>query len=184
MRISGPTRKSWRGLPKCVIQEEVKNAEALRAVRGTVKAAVLEGDDEVPGLLAVSYYDQKPVHFLSTVCEKIKWVKCEKKVYCVETEQVETMMFLRLSINNDYNYGMGGVDIADQLRNYYRFDHWMRKRKWWWSVFFWAIGVLLVNCYVSYKKFMESKKMKAISHYEFRKAIALALIHPEQYWPD
>ena len=25
------------------------------------------------------------------------------------------MMFLRLSINNDYNYGMGGVDIADQL---------------------------------------------------------------------
>ena len=184
VRISGPTRKSGRGLPKCVIQEEVKNAEALCAVRGTVKAAVLEGDDEVPGLLAVSYYDQKPVHFLSTVCEKIKWVQCEKKVYCVETEQVETMMFLRLSINNDYNYGMGGVDIADQLRNYYRFDHWMRKRKWWWSVFFWAIGVLLVNCYVSYKKFMESKKMKPISHYEFRKAIALALIHPEQYWPD
>ena len=26
--------------------------------------------------------------------------------------------------------------------------------------------------------------MKPISHYKFRKAIALALIHPEQYWPD
>ena len=49
MRISGPTRKSGHGLPKCVIQEEVKNAAALRAVWGTVKAAVLEGDDEVPG---------------------------------------------------------------------------------------------------------------------------------------
>ena len=60
----------------------------------------------------------------------------------------------------------------------------MCKRKWWWSVFFWAIGVLLVNCYVSYMKFMESKKMKPISHYKFCKAIALALIHPEQYWPD
>ena len=107
VRISRPTRKSGRGLPKCVIQEEVKNAEALHAVRGTVKAVVLEGDDKVPGLLAVSYYDQKPVHFLSTVCEKIKWVQCEKKVYCVETEQVETMMFLWLSINNDYNYRMG-----------------------------------------------------------------------------
>ena len=80
-----------------------------------MKAAVFEGDDEVPGLLAVSYNDQKPVHFLSTVCEKIKWVQCEKKVYCVETEQVETMMFLWLSINNDYNYRMGGVGIADQL---------------------------------------------------------------------
>ena len=126
VRISGPTRKSGHGLPKCVIQEEVKNAEAIHAVWGTVKAAVLEGDYEVPGLLAVSYYDQK---CLSTVCEKIKWVQCEKKVYCVETEQVETMTSLWLSINNEYNYGMGGVDIADQLRNYYRFDHWMHKRK-------------------------------------------------------
>ena len=123
VRISGPTRKSGCGLPKCVIQEEVKNAEAIHAVWGTMKAAVLEGDDEVPGLWAVSYYDQKPVHFLSTVCEKIKWVQCEKKVYCVETEQAGTMMFLWLSINNDYNYGMGGVVIADQLRNDYRFDH-------------------------------------------------------------
>ena len=26
--------------------------------------------------------------------------------------------------------------------------------------------------------------MKPISHYKFRKAISLALIHPEQYWPD
>ena len=26
--------------------------------------------------------------------------------------------------------------------------------------------------------------MKPISHYKFCKAIALALIHPEQYWPD
>ena len=31
---------------------------------------------------------------------------------------------------------------------------------------------------------MESKKLKPISHYKFHKAIALALIHPEQYWPD
>ena len=149
-----------------------------------VKAAVLDGDEEVPGLLAVSYYDQKPIHFLSTICEKIKWVECEKKVYCIETEQVETLKFLQLSINNEYNYGMGSVDIADQLRNYYHFDHWIRKRKWWWSVFFWGVGVLLVNCYISYKTFIESKKLKPVSHYEFCKAIALALIDPEQYWPD
>ena len=38
VRISGPTRKSGHGLPKCVIQEEVKNAEAIHAVWGTVKA--------------------------------------------------------------------------------------------------------------------------------------------------
>ena len=80
-----------------------------------MKAAVLQGDPEVPDLLAVSYYDQKPVHFLSTICQKIEWVQCEKKVFCVESDQVESLKFLRRSINNDYNYGMGGVDIADQL---------------------------------------------------------------------
>ena len=115
VRISGPTRKSGRGLPKCVVQEEVKNVNDIRLVRGTVKAAVLQGDPEVPDLLAVSYYDQKPVHFLSTICQKIKWVECEKKVFCVELDQVESLKFLRLSINNDYNYGMGGANIADQL---------------------------------------------------------------------
>ena len=36
----------------------------------------------------------------------------------------------------------------------------MGKRKWWWLVFFWGIGVLLVNCYVSYKTYMEQKKQK------------------------
>ena len=184
VHISGPTRKSGRGLPKCVVQEEVKNVNDIQSVQGTVKAAVLQGDPEVPDLLAVSYYDQKPVHFLSTICQKIKWVECEKKVFCVELDQVKSLKFLRLSINNDYNYGMGGVGIADQLRHYYRFDHWMRKRKWWWSVFFWGIGVLLVNCYVSYKTYMEQKKQKTISHYQFRKAIALALLDPDTYWPN
>ena len=77
---------------------------------------------------------------------------------------------------------MGGCDIADQLRNYYHFDDWMRKRKWWWSFFFWATGVLLVNTYISYKTYMLSKGMQPMSHYEFRKAIALAWLDPSMYW--
>ena len=147
-----------------------------------MKAAVLEGDPKIPNLVAVSYYDHKPVHFLSTICESIKWIQCEKPVFCVETEQVENMKFLRLNINDDYNHDMGGCDIADQLRNYYHFDHWMRKRKWWWSFFFWATGVLLVNTYISYKTYMISKGMQPMSHYEFRKAIALAWLDPSKYW--
>ena len=149
-----------------------------------VKVAVLVGDEEVPDLVAVSYYDQKPVHFLSTICELIKWIECHKEVYCVETEQVEMMKFLCLNINNSYNHGMGGVDIADQLRNYYRFDHWSRQRKWWWSIFFWALGVLLVNTYVSYKEYMHYIGKQLMSHYEFRKSIALAWLDPTTYWPN
>ena len=91
----------------------------VHAVWGTVKAAVLEGDSEIPDLVAVSYYDQKPVHFLSTICGSIKWIQCEKPVYCVETDQVEMFKFLHLNVKNDYNHDMGGVGIADQLWNYY-----------------------------------------------------------------
>ena len=37
----GVARKAGRGIPKCVFQEEIKNINAQRAVRGTVKAAVI-----------------------------------------------------------------------------------------------------------------------------------------------
>jgi hypothetical protein len=145
---------------------------------------VLEGDPTVPNLVAVSYYDQKPVHFLSTICQEIKWIRKERSVFNVDTGKVQTMEFLRLAINDDYNHKMGNVDIADQLRNYYRFDHWMRKRKWWWSMFFWGFGVLLVNCYVSYKTLCKSEGVIPMSHYEFRKRIALAWMNPDKYWPN
>ena len=183
VRISGPTRKSGRGLPACVIQEERKNPKEIREARGTVKAAVLEGDTNCPELVAVSFYDQKPVHFLSTICETIQWRVKERAVYNVDTDKVEMMRFLRLDINDDYNHKMCNVDIADQLRNYYRFDHWMRKRKWWWSMYFWGIGVLLVNTYISYRELCKQEGVKPISHYDFRKEIALAWLNPEKYWP-
>ena len=93
----------------------MKGSAELRDVQGTVKAAILEGDADIAGLVTVSYYDQKPVHFLSTICEMIKWIQCTKHVYCVETEHVEVVRFLHLNINDDYNHDMGNVDIADQL---------------------------------------------------------------------
>ena len=119
------------------------------------------------------FASQKPVHFLSTICETIKWVQCTKHVYCVETEQVEEVKFLHLNINDDYNHDMSNVNIADQLQNYYRFDHWMRKQKWWGSLFFWAFGVLLVNAYVCYCHHTISIGKCPMSHYDFRKSMLL-----------
>ena len=63
----GVARKSGRGIPPSVLQEEVKNITQQRDVRGTVKAAVLEGDLGCPNLVASSVYDTKPVHYLSMV---------------------------------------------------------------------------------------------------------------------
>ena len=41
---------------------------------------------------------------------------------------IYTMIKL-ISVNDEYNFGMGGADIADQVRGSYRFDHWLRRYK-------------------------------------------------------
>jgi hypothetical protein len=86
-------------------------------------------------------------------------------------------------MNNDYNVDMGHVDVADQLRGNYRMDHWQRQYKWWWSIWLWGFGVLLVNAYVYYKKVMEESgvpKREWLTHYEFRRAIALAWVKSDE----
>jgi hypothetical protein len=61
------------------------------------------------------------------------------------------MRFLLPKITDDYNMGMNGIDVADKLRNQCHVDHWMRKRKWRWSMWWWGIQVLLINVYLLYK---------------------------------
>ena len=45
---------------------------------------------------------------------------------------------------------MGGVDIEDQLRGNYCIDKGVWNRKWWWSILFWSISVMITNAYVIY----------------------------------
>ena len=109
-----------------------------------------------------------------------------REVYCVDTQKFESIMFLQLNVNNDYISGMGHVDVSDQLRNYYRMDHWLRMQKWWWAIYFLEMGVMLVNSYVCYKTYQESigtDKKKILSQFEFRRSIALAWLKPDMYWP-
>ena len=46
------------------------------------------------------------------------------------------MLFLQLNQIETHNYGMGSVDIADHLSVFYHPDHWIRNKKWWWSILF------------------------------------------------
>ena len=45
---------------------------------------------------------------------------------------------------------MDGVDLADQLWVTYRIYKGLWNRKWWWSILFWSIGVMVTNAYVIY----------------------------------
>ena len=94
-----------------------------------MKAAKLVCDTGCPKLIALSIYDTKPVHYLSMVYKSIKWKKLERKVYNVDTNRVEALIFFRLNRIDTYNHGMGNVDLADQLRGVYCLDRWVRNRK-------------------------------------------------------
>ena len=109
-------------------------------------------------MLAVSTYDTKPVHLLSTAAETVEWIVKQKKVWSATDKNKSLIKFLRLNLIEDYNMNMNSTDIADQLRGVYRPDHWMRNRKWWWAYFIWAIGVAGVNAYKIYAVLHEDKK--------------------------
>ena len=66
-------------------------------------------------------YDTKPVHFLSMEVDNIKWTEKKIEVYDQSIGPLTTMKFLMLNVNYDYNYGMGGSDIADHMLGSYRF---------------------------------------------------------------
>ena len=163
----GVARQSGRGVPDCIKQETVTRKDELESVRGTLNVAELVGDPSI-NLVAISLYDSKPVYLMSSACDQVCWRRKELKIWDKDERRLVNAPFHRVNIVDDYNKFMGNVDIADQLRGSYRFDHWMRKRKWWWSMFFWNFQVLLTNAYILYKKYHCIHDLKPISHYEFR----------------
>jgi hypothetical protein len=74
--------------------------------------------------------------------------------------QTVIMEYLRLNLIDDYNNYMNSVDLADQLRNCYRFNHWMRNRKWWWAISLWAVGTAATNGYIIYEQSYKEEKSK------------------------
>ena len=175
--VHGVTRRANRALPECVVQWEEKTKKKQEQVKGTTKAAVREGDPEYPDLVAFSVYDTKPVHFLTTACRSMKWIEKTKKVWDKDMWINVALKFLRPTINDEYNNGMNNVDQADQLRGSYHFDRWMRKRKWWWSMWMWGVQVLLVNSYILYKTahllIWKPPQKNVLSQYDFHHAIVL-----------
>ena len=181
----GVTRRSGRGVPECVKQKEVTSKQDLQRVKHTVKVAVLKGDSVCKPLVCISLYDSKPVYILTMAASEIRWIAKKRKVWHKGNNKYVWITYLRLNVIDFYNYNMGSVDLADQLRNTYRYDtQWHRNRKWWWAVWWWGFQVLLTNAYKVYCGFHEThKSTAAMTHYEFIKSIVLAWMDQEMYWP-
>jgi hypothetical protein len=126
----GVARTNGRGIPPSIIQSEEKNVKLAESLRGTTRAARLHNSDQCLDLFAVSVYDTKPVHILSTVAECVEWIVKERKVWDTTIQRKAMMKYLHLNVIEDYNRHMNSTDIADQLHGSYQPDRWMRQRKW------------------------------------------------------
>ena len=174
--IHGVARQSGRGIPKCIEQVPQTTKDLIIKNRGTLKVAKLVGEPKLKDFVAISYYDVKPFYFMSNSWTDIKWIKKKRFVWSSTKNKLVNVPFFRLNIFDDYNYNMNNVDISDQLRNVYRWDHWMRKRKWWWSLMFWAMQVLMTNAFITYSKYLKQLKIDPMSHYDFLEKVAIVWI--------
>ncbi|KAK3251406.1 hypothetical protein CYMTET_21062 [Cymbomonas tetramitiformis] len=178
--MGGVARPHARGVPESVIQSEARSKADLERAVGTVKVA-RTADFKI---VAVSIYDSKPVHFLTSIHSKVSMVDKVRQIWDAQENKKKELPFKRLNVIDDYNFNMNGVDIADQLREIYRFDGpWMRQRKWWWAVFLWACGVAVVNAYILYKTQCEEglvPKKERLSHLQFNALLARELCSGER----
>ena len=181
--IHGVIRKSNRGVPPCVLQEDATGKKADK-VRGTVLAAVLKGDGRASNLIVSSCFDQKPFYMLSHSAEEVTWVEHEKLVYSHLLKRNVPYKFLRLNLSHEYNFEMNDNDIADQLRLVYRIMRFQRNQKWWWALWLWGVEVTVVNAYKMMTRYCELKGVNApYNHHAFQEKIAYGLIDPAGEWP-
>jgi len=181
--IHGVIRKSGRGVPAVVIQEELGGKRADK-VRGTVKVAVLKDDSESHDLIVASCYDQKPFYMITHSVLQVTWVEHVKKVYSYVLGKAVDFAFLRWNLSHEYNFEMNDNDVADQLRLVYRLQRLQRNQKWWWALWMWAWEVTMVNAYMMLRRYCDWKGIgMPWTHHNFNEAIGYAHVDPVGEWP-
>ena len=76
---------------------------------------------------------------MSNACDKVEWAQKSRKIWRKDAQRLVAMKFHCVNIVDEYNNHMNNVDVADKLRGSYRFDVFLPKTKWWWSMFFWCL---------------------------------------------
>ena len=78
--VHGVAHTNRRGVPPLIIQKEEKNKDCTEKLRRMTMAAKLHDSNACPDLFAVSLYNTKPVHILSTAANCVEWIVKEKEV--------------------------------------------------------------------------------------------------------
>ncbi|XP_050414127.2 piggyBac transposable element-derived protein 4 [Patella vulgata] len=119
-------------------------------------------------LIATAWQDKKTVHILSTNCDA-EMLVVQRRTRAGIIENVSKPLCI---IN--YNKCMGGVDLGDQLRQYYSFGR--TSLKWWRYLFYFLLNVACVNSFLIYKLHMKALGKTPMTQLEFRHSLAKCLI--------
>ena len=140
-----------RGLPQCMTKWKSKTKGECKFRRQRY-------------LLCMKWVDKKkPVAMLSTIHSA-----CYKFTGKLHWETGEEIYKPEPII--EYTKFMGGVDLADQLMNYYHFLR--RSTKWWRKLFIHFFNMLILNAYILNKKFGSTK----LTHEEYREYLVEYLV--------
>ena len=110
------------------------------------------------------WYDKRRVATLSTI----------HKAVFVQTKNYKNEDMVKPAIVADYCKFMFGVDLSDQKAYYY--TPLRRSYKWWRKLFFHLFNICVLNAHILHKIYAKVK----LNLYEFRRELALALIHRGQ----
>ena len=134
--------EDWRGIHKAVVQKVVTKAAELEKAKGTLLASVrAQGMPQGCEVICTSFYDDAPFMMMSNIVGSVNVIEIHRKCYSTGTQKHFWVIVKRLSLADLYNHNMNQVDLADQLRTWYRPDGlWIRQRKWWWNIFLWYVS--------------------------------------------
>ncbi len=149
--ICGTLRTNRQGVPKAL--RMVKNMRAGEAIFRR------QGN-----LLVLKYHDKRDVHMISTF-HKATLAPTGKR-------NLDGTPIIKPVCITEYCQYMGGVDLSDQIVQYY--DVLRKTVKWWKKLFFHLFNLLLVNSFILYRKWNGEDDKRL--HIKFRMSLIRQLL--------
>jgi len=145
IHMNGTVKVNRKGLPK---EHVFKKTGKNKKVQGDMN--MVESTKDGIKAYFISWQDSKPVHLL---CSYLSFQAPVKRVIKQEKGRPKpefgTMLVAQPAIIKQYNEGMGGTDVSDQLCSYYNFTH--RTERWPHRIFTAFLMTTVTNAHIIYK---------------------------------
>lgn len=153
------------------IRENRMGDSPLRNLKKEIRGTFDQLLDHQQEILTVRWNDNAVVNVItnnSTVNPIIS-----TKRYCRKKKQ--TITIPQPKVIQEYNHGMGGVDLHDNAVANYRIC--MRGKKWWWPIWTNALGNAMVNAWKLHCMMAKIEKIKPLSQIDFRSKVTTELLN-------